>query len=167
MRSRKSCTSSLEGLGEKISPGSRITSAVFPKAPQPDRKAGRKTGTKITFRPDTTIMEATKFNYDTLAQRLRELAFLNKGLKINLTDEREEPEKEHEFIYSGRHRGIHQAPEPRQVRSSRKSDLFRRREARAERQRSAMEIALNITTGIRKRCSVSPTTSTRSTGARI
>jgi DNA gyrase/topoisomerase IV subunit B len=48
-------------------------------------KAGRKTGTKITFKPDPTIMEATKFNYDTLAQRLRELAFLNKGLKITLT----------------------------------------------------------------------------------
>ena len=64
-------------------------------------KAGRKTGTKVTFRPDPTIMEATKFNFDTLAQRLRELAFLNKGLKITLTDEREEPEKEAEFLYKG------------------------------------------------------------------
>ena len=45
-------------------------------------KAGRKHGTKITFKPDPTIMVATKFNFDTLAQRLRELAFLNKGLKI-------------------------------------------------------------------------------------
>src|ERR1700723_1931745 len=44
-------------------------------------KAGRKHGTKITFKPDPTIMVATKFNFDTLAQRLRELAFLNKGLK--------------------------------------------------------------------------------------
>src|SRR5271165_6332512 len=43
-------------------------------------KAGRKTGTKITFKPDPTIMEATHFNYDTLAQRLRQLAFLNKGI---------------------------------------------------------------------------------------
>src|SRR3977135_1944116 len=43
-------------------------------------KAGRKTGTKITFKPDATIMDATVFNYDTLSQRLRELAFLNKGL---------------------------------------------------------------------------------------
>src|SRR5579875_2018381 len=51
-------------------------------------KAGRKTGTKITFKPDPTIMEATNFNYDTLAQRLREMAFLNRGLKITLTDER-------------------------------------------------------------------------------
>ncbi|MDQ2899850.1 MAG: DNA topoisomerase (ATP-hydrolyzing) subunit B, partial [Acidobacteriota bacterium] len=64
-------------------------------------KAGRKTGTKITFKADGSIMEATKYNYDTLAQRLRELAFLNKGLKITLTDEREEPVKTHEFLYSG------------------------------------------------------------------
>jgi len=64
-------------------------------------KAGKKTGTKITFKPDGTIMDATVFNYDTLAQRLRELAFLNKGLTITLTDEREEPAKTHEFHYSG------------------------------------------------------------------
>jgi len=64
-------------------------------------KAGRKTGTKVTFRPDPTIMEVTKFNFDTLAQRLRELAFLNKGLKITLTDEREEPEKVQPFLYTG------------------------------------------------------------------
>jgi DNA gyrase subunit B len=64
-------------------------------------KAGAKRGTKITFKPDATIMEATEFNYDTLSQRLRELAFLNKGLKITLTDERTDPVKTHEFLYSG------------------------------------------------------------------
>ena len=64
-------------------------------------KAGRKTGTKVTFKPDGAIMDVVKFNYDTLAQRLRELAFLNKGLKITLTDEREDPVKAHEFLYSG------------------------------------------------------------------
>ena len=64
-------------------------------------KAGRKRGTKVTFKPDPMIMEATEFNFDTLSQRLRELAFLNKGLKITLTDEREEPSKEHEFLYTG------------------------------------------------------------------
>ncbi len=46
-------------------------------------------------------MDATEFNFDTLAQRLRELAFLNKGLKITLTDERVDPVKSHEFQYSG------------------------------------------------------------------
>jgi len=74
----------------------------IPKAPlERTGKAGRKTGTKITFKPDTTIMEASKFNYDTLAQRLREMAFLNKGLKITLADEREDPEKHDEFLYKG------------------------------------------------------------------
>jgi DNA gyrase subunit B len=73
-----------------------------PKAPmQKAGKAGRKTGTRVTFKPDPSIMEMTKFNYDTLAQRLRELAFLNKGLKITLADEREEPIKTHEFLYTG------------------------------------------------------------------
>ena len=66
-------------------------------------KAGRKTGTRVTFKPDPAIMQVAVFNYDTLAQRLRELAFLNKGLKITLSDERDEAgkEKQSEFLYSG------------------------------------------------------------------
>ncbi len=73
-----------------------------PKAPLVRAgKAGKRTGTRITFKPDTTIMEASVFNYDTLAQRLRELAFLNKGLKITLTDERVDPEKVTLFEYQG------------------------------------------------------------------
>jgi DNA gyrase subunit B len=64
-------------------------------------KAGRKTGTRVRFKPDPTIMEATEFNFDTLAQRLRELAFLNRGLRIVLTDERTDPPKSHEFLYKG------------------------------------------------------------------
>ncbi len=73
-----------------------------PKAPLARAgKAGRKTGTRVTFKPDTSIMEMTEFNADTLATRLRQLAFLNKGLKITLTDERVDPEKVTEFLYSG------------------------------------------------------------------
>jgi len=64
-------------------------------------KAGKKTGTKITFRPDGTIMDESKFNFDTLATRLREMAFLNKGLKILLTDERTDPFKKSEFHFEG------------------------------------------------------------------
>ncbi|MCB0484444.1 MAG: DNA topoisomerase (ATP-hydrolyzing) subunit B [Flavobacteriales bacterium] len=45
-------------------------------------------GTKVTFSPDDSIFEVTEFNYDTLAQRMRELAFLNKGITITLADER-------------------------------------------------------------------------------
>ena len=74
----------------------------IPKAPLAKTgKAGRKTGTKVTFKPDSSIMDATKFNFDTLATRLRELAFLNKGLRITLADEREEPTREVEFHFSG------------------------------------------------------------------
>ncbi len=74
----------------------------IPKAPLAKTgKAGNKTGTKITFKADGTIMEATSFNFDTLSTRLREIAFLNKGLKITLSDERAEPVKTHEFFYSG------------------------------------------------------------------
>jgi DNA gyrase subunit B len=73
----------------------------IPQAPLVRTGAGKKTGTKITFKPDTSIMDASKFNFDTLAQRLRELAFLNKGLKITLTDEREEPARVSEFQFIG------------------------------------------------------------------
>ncbi len=59
----------------------------------------RKTGTKITFHPDPKIFEKTVYSYDILAQRLRELAFLNKGLKITLTDERSD--KNTEFRFTG------------------------------------------------------------------
>jgi len=59
----------------------------------------RKTGTKITFHPDPSIFTTTAFSYDTLSQRLRELAFLNKGLKITLHDERSD--KSTEFKFSG------------------------------------------------------------------
>jgi DNA gyrase subunit B len=58
-------------------------------------------GTKVTFKADPQIFETTDYSFDTLAQRLRELAFLNKGLTISLTDERVEPAKTTEFHYSG------------------------------------------------------------------
>ncbi len=59
----------------------------------------RKTGTKITFKPDAEIFETVEFNYDVLSQRLRELAFLNKGLRIVIEDERSG--KKNEFFYKG------------------------------------------------------------------
>ncbi len=72
------------------------------------KKAGatKKRGTKVHFLPDKSILTVTEYNFDTLAQRLRELAFLNKGLLITLTDERTtdpktgEP-KTAEFKYNG------------------------------------------------------------------
>src|SRR5271167_3799572 len=59
----------------------------------------RKTGTKITFHADSSIFTTNVYTFDTLAQRLRELAFLNKGLKITLDDERNG--KKTEFRYTG------------------------------------------------------------------
>ena len=59
------------------------------------------TGTQVTFMPDPEVFETTIFDYDTLKQRLRETAFLTKGLKITLTDEREDPTREHSFHYEG------------------------------------------------------------------
>ncbi len=73
-----------------------------PKAPlKATGKAGKKTGTQITFRADPTVMDATEFNFDTISTRLRERAFLNKGLKLNILDERTDPPKSHEFLYEG------------------------------------------------------------------
>ena len=72
------------------------------------RKMGpsKRKGTKIHFLPDKSIFTVTEFSYDTLAQRLRELAFLNKGLEIHLTDERTTDSKtgeskHQEFKYVG------------------------------------------------------------------
>jgi DNA gyrase subunit B len=66
----------------------------------------KRRGTKVHFLPDKSIMAATEFNFDTLAQRLREMAFLNKGLEITLTDERTADPKtgdarRAEFRYAG------------------------------------------------------------------
>src|SRR5438309_350197 len=59
----------------------------------------QKRGTKVSFKPDTTIFEVADFNFDTLSQRLRELAFLNAGLRITINDERSS--KNHEFKFEG------------------------------------------------------------------
>lgn len=60
-----------------------------------------KTGTQVVFSPDGSIFEDTVFDYDTLKQRMREMAFLTKGIRIRLIDEREGLEQEKEFYYEG------------------------------------------------------------------
>ena len=67
----------------------------------PLQESGRtdRRGTKITFKPDSTIFDTLDFHFDTLSQRLRELSFLNKGVVIIVTDER--TDKSHEFKYAG------------------------------------------------------------------
>jgi DNA gyrase subunit B len=70
-----------------------------PVAPLAEVGKTKGKGTKITFKPDAQIFENTDFSYDVLATRLRELAFLNRGLRITFADERTEQSKE--FLYKG------------------------------------------------------------------
>ena len=70
-----------------------------PNAPLEMVGKTRGKGTKVTFLPDDEIFEESEFSFDVIANRLRELAFLNSGVKINLIDER--TEKQNEFLYKG------------------------------------------------------------------
>lgn len=69
----------------------------------PLKQTGKTTkrGTKITFKPDPEIFETTSYSFEKLSERLREKAFLNKGIRIFIKDERGEEEKSHEFYYKG------------------------------------------------------------------
>jgi DNA gyrase subunit B len=73
----------------------------IPVAPLKQTGKTRKRGTKITFKPDAQIFTESAFSFDKLSERLREKAFLNKGIRITIKDEREEPERSHEFYYKG------------------------------------------------------------------
>ncbi|MCA9910414.1 MAG: ATP-binding protein, partial [Anaerolineae bacterium] len=72
-----------------------------PKGPKEEVGETDRTGTKTTFKPDDEIFDVTEYNADTLTARLRELAFLNRGLRIILIDERDSKPKEKEFHYEG------------------------------------------------------------------
>jgi DNA gyrase subunit B len=69
------------------------------QAPLTPGEATKKTGTIVRFKPDAKIFEDVSFSFDTLSNRLRELAFLNRGLKIVIEDERDE--RSHTFLYKG------------------------------------------------------------------
>ena len=100
-----SCVNALsEWLKLEIRREGKIYSQNY-KRGKPDKAlkvAGKsdKNGTKVTFKPDKEIFNSLDFSFDILSQRLRELSFLNKGLKITVEDERE-TDKRHEFKYEG------------------------------------------------------------------
>ena len=71
-----------------------------PQAPLEMVGETKKRGTKITFMPDEEIFETTEFSFDILSQRVREMAFLNAGVRIKISDERGDG-KSHEFHYEG------------------------------------------------------------------
>jgi DNA gyrase subunit B len=93
-----------EWLEVEIRRGGRVWTQRFENGgvPAGDLTAGEKTqkhGTIVRFKPDPKIFEETSFSFDTLSNRLRELAFLNKGLKIVIEDERDG--RSHTFLYKG------------------------------------------------------------------
>ncbi|BCA78217.1 DNA topoisomerase (ATP-hydrolyzing) subunit B [Desulfuromonas sp. AOP6] len=97
----------VNALSEKLNLEIRRNNKVYkqtyergvPLAPLLEDGETKKRGTKITFWPDGEIFETTEFSFEILSQRLRELAFLNAGVKINISDERND--KSHEFHYEG------------------------------------------------------------------
>lgn len=100
-----SCVNALsEKLKLEIRRDGKVYTQIYkrgtPEAPLKPTGKSDKSGTKVTFKPDLQIFESGEFSFDTLSQRLRELSFLNKGLKITINDERAE-DKKHEFKYDG------------------------------------------------------------------
>ena len=99
-----SCVNALaEELELEIWRNSRVYQQSYrrgrPAGPLQETGRTDRRGTKITFKPDTTIFDTVDFHFDTLSQRLRELSFLNKGVVITVSDER--TDKTHQFKYAG------------------------------------------------------------------
>ncbi len=101
-----SCVNALsEWLVAEVRQGGKLYRIRFNRgvAERPLAEVGtaEDTGTTITFYPDGDIFETLDFNYDTMKSRLRELAYLNKGLTIEIADERVEPARREVFCYEG------------------------------------------------------------------
>ncbi|MBK7857273.1 MAG: DNA topoisomerase (ATP-hydrolyzing) subunit B [Archangiaceae bacterium] len=99
-----SCVNALsEWLHLEIQRGGKVYQQKYARGVPQQKVAeigtSEKRGTKVQFKPDTTIFEVSDYNFDTLSQRLRELAFLNAGLHITITDER--TAKNHDFKFEG------------------------------------------------------------------
>jgi DNA gyrase subunit B len=94
-----------ESLHVEVKQGGKVYRQSFkrgtPQGPLKEVGVTEKRGTMTTFKPDPEIFEIVDYSIDTLATRLRELAFLNSGIRIILNDERQEPPKTSEFHYSG------------------------------------------------------------------
>lgn len=101
-----SCVNALsEWLEVTVYQNGKIYKQIFNRgiAQRPLQEVGTtdRTGTTIQFYPDSEIFETLDFNYDTMKIRLRELAYLNRGLTIQLIDRREEPARDESFHYEG------------------------------------------------------------------
>jgi len=94
-----------ESMHVEVKQGAKVYKMSFkrgtPLAPLKEVGVTDKRGTTVTFKPDPEIFETVEYSVDTIAARMRELAFLNSGINITLTDERQEPAKKLEFHYEG------------------------------------------------------------------
>ena len=97
--STRSSSGSSSRSAARAACGRSATSTACRRASSPPARRRTKHGTIVKFKPDAKIFEETTFSFDTLSNRLRELAFLNKGLKIVIEDERDE--RSHTFLYKG------------------------------------------------------------------
>src|SRR5262245_34035943 len=92
-----------ETLEVEVKRGGKVYSQRYhrgdPEAPLRETGVTDQRGTRVTFKPDGLIFETTDFSFDLLSQRLRELAFLNRGVHITILDQRDQ--KAHDFLYEG------------------------------------------------------------------
>src|SRR5204863_303716 len=136
----------------------RYEKGGIPQGPLTQGDKTPKHGTIIRFKPDASIFEETNLSFDTLSNRLRELAFLNRGLKIVIEDERDG--RSHTFLYKG---GIVEFVKHL---NQNKTPIHRRSStSRARRGTSRSRSPSSTTTATRRRCSPSRTTSTRARAA--
>ena len=103
---RRSRSTATAAGGSRTSP-----TAASPGRPARAASATRSSGTTVTFWPDGTIFEETEFRAQTLLERLREMAFLNKGLEIRFRDERPDDPARADLQVRRRHRRLRQAPQ--------------------------------------------------------
>ena len=135
--------------------------AVAPLAVVGD--AGGKRGTEVTFLPSTETFTMIEFDFATLEHRLRELAFLNSGVTIVLSDMRHAVEKREEMRYEGGVEAFVQISRPQQDAADPDADHDQGR----ARRRRASNARCGGTTATTRPCSASPTTSRSATAARI
>ena len=139
----------------------RSTSAARRRARLVKGEPTKETGTTITFLPDAEVFETLEFDFATLEQRLRETAFLTRGLRISITDERGEGQRV-EFLYEGGIERLRRLPEREQGADRQEGRLLRRRSPTRAPSRSRC----SGTRPTRSRSTPSPTTSTRTRAAR-
>ncbi len=125
-------------------------------------EAGNETGTEVSFLPSPETFSMVEFDFDTLERRLRELAFLNSGVRIKLADHRHADVKEHELHYDG---GLVEFV--KYIDQSKKSLLEEPIYIRNEKDGMTVEVAMWWNDSYHERCCASPTTFRSATAVRI